>query len=145
MNKSKEKIEPEKSIISGSCLCGLVHFEVDFQPERFYLCHCQQCQQLTGSAFAANIFTKPNNIEWLLGYEYISHYQHPTREFSKAFCSKCGSALPFVNKSGKALIIPAGSLSKALTDIPDANIFVSEKVKWLCSGLITPNFNHFPE
>lgn len=134
-----------KEKLTGGCLCGAVRYQIMDKLNRFYLCHCQQCQQLTGSAFAANLFTEPQNIKWLSGEEKISHYQHPSREFSKAFCNTCGSALPFVNKSGRSLIIPAGSLFETVEKIPDANIFVSEKQHWLNSGLAAKNFCQFPK
>lgn len=134
-----------KEILTGGCLCSAVRYQVINKFTRFFLCHCQQCKQLSGSAFAANIFIDPENIEWLTGYEKISFYEHPSREFSKAFCSVCGSALPFINKSGKSMIIPAGSLFDEVKITPEANIFVNEKANWLNSGLAADEFNHFSE
>ncbi|MBL4898968.1 MAG: GFA family protein [Colwellia sp.] len=134
-----------KGVLTGGCLCGAVRYKVTNQFSHFFLCNCQQCQQFTGSAFAANIFTAPENIQWLTGYEKISHYEHPGREFSKAFCSICGCAQPFINKSGKSLIIPAGSLTEKFESIPDANIFVNEQAHWLSEGLTAKKFRHFPE
>jgi len=134
-----------KEILTGGCLCGAVRYQVTNQFSQFYLCHCQQCQQLTGSSFAANIFTLVDNIKWLKGSEYISYYEHTSREFSKAFCSTCGSALPFINKRGESLIIPAGSLFDKVKNIPQANIFVNEQAHWLDAGLAAKSFSHFPE
>ena len=41
---------------SGACLCGAVHFEIEGDFERFFLCHCEYCRKDTGSAHAANLF-----------------------------------------------------------------------------------------
>lgn len=131
-----------KGIIAGGCLCGAVRYQVINKFSSFFLCHCKQCQQLTGSAFAANIITDPDNIQWLVGNEKVSDYEHPSRDFSKAFCSDCGSALPFINKSGKSLIIPAGSLAST-GEIPKANIFVNEQAPWLNAALAAKKFSHF--
>jgi hypothetical protein len=103
-----------KEILKGQCLCGKVKYSVANKFEHFILCHCKQCQKLTGSAFASNVFTSPDNIDWLEGIEHISDYKHSKRNFSKSFCSTCGSALPFVNGDGKALIVPAGSPASPL-------------------------------
>lgn len=132
------------NILKGRCLCGAVKFEVKESFKAFYLCHCKQCQQLTGSAFASNIFTDPGNIVWLKGKEQVSVYEHPTRGFSKAFCKCCGSAVPFINKSGKSLVIPAGSLTDNPRIIPEASIFNSEKPCWLNEGLEAKTFDGFP-
>ena len=117
-------------ILEGECLCGLVTFSIKDDFSNFYQCHCKQCQQLTGSAFASNLFTKPSNIRWLKGETNIQHFRHPERDFSKSFCQNCGSALPFVNKSAKWLIVPAGSLNEAPTIKLKANIFCKEKAWW---------------
>ncbi len=131
--------------LAGSCLCGQVEFSVSEEFGAFYQCHCQQCRQLTGSAFASNLFTRPDNINWISGAESVVNYEHPSREFSKAFCKTCGSALPFVTKSGKSLIVPAGSLLDAPSKLPQANIFMAEKACWLDGGSQAKSFDGFPE
>jgi len=113
-----------RKVLEGGCLWGKVHFKLTDQFNHFHLCHCQQCQKLTGSAFAANIFTAPENIVWLAGDEGVSYYKHPSRGLSKVFCSDCGSALPFVNKIGKALIVSAGSLFDKVEHVPEANFLL---------------------
>ncbi|MGY0648287.1 MAG: GFA family protein, partial [Paraglaciecola chathamensis] len=35
--------------ITGSCLCDTVQFECNDSIESFHLCHCTQCQKVTGS------------------------------------------------------------------------------------------------
>jgi len=131
--------------LKGGCLCGQVEFSVEESFRAFYQCHCQQCRQLTGSAFASNLFTRPDNIKWMKGGEKVVNYEHPSREFSKAFCETCGSALPFINKSGKSLIVPAGSLLDLPSKLPQANIFMAEKAAWLESGAKAEHFDGFPE
>jgi len=132
-------------ILAGQCLCGNIKFSVEDTFGAFYQCHCQQCRQITGSAFASNLFTWPDNIEWLQGQDEISHFEHPTREFSKSFCRNCGSAVPFINKSGKSLVVPAGSLLDAPGKQPQANIFMAEKAGWLDDGADAVHFSGFPE
>ncbi|MBV1883344.1 MAG: GFA family protein [Pseudomonadales bacterium] len=122
-------------MLSGGCLCGRVKFSVRDEFKTFLQCHCKQCQQLTGSAFASNIFTHPGNIEWLCGESNITVYEHPIREFSKFFCNRCGSGLPFINKTKTSLIVPAGSLNEAFTIQPQANIFTSEEASWFRAGM----------
>ena len=131
--------------LRGECLCGTVKYAVTNDFNAFYQCHCKQCQQITGSAFASNIITSPDNIEWLAGENNVAIYEHPTRQFTKAFCKLCGSGLPFVNKSGESLIVPAGSLIDTPGMVPQANIFVSEEACWLHEGLQARKFDGFSE
>jgi hypothetical protein len=131
--------------LTGECLCGNVKFSVIDNFKAFYQCHCKQCQQLTGSAFASNIFTEPDNIEWLNGEGSITNYEHPSREFSKSFCKTCGSAVPFINKTKTSLIVPAGSLNEFQDIQPQANIFTCEEACWYKPKLKSENFSGFPE
>lgn len=131
--------------ITGGCLCGEVTFSLNNTFKTFFQCHCDQCKQLTGSAFASNAFTDVTNIRWHSGQDNITEYSHPTRGFSKSFCRVCGSALPFVNKSKTSLIVPVGSLSENPDIVPQANIFVSEEAPWLKEGINAKRFDGFPE
>lgn len=131
--------------LGGGCLCGTVEFSLDDNFNAFYQCHCRQCQQLTGSAFASNLFTALENIEWTKGTDSIINYEHPSRGFSKSFCASCGSAVPFLNKARSSLIVPAGSLNNFPEIRPQANIFTSEEACWLEPGQSAQEFEAFPE
>ena len=129
----------------GSCLCESVIYEITSEPQQFYLCHCEQCRKITGSAFASNILTKTAEIVWLSGSDKIRRYDHPTRDFTKVFCAECGSGLPFVTKSKKRVIIPAGSLNSETVILPSNNIFWGDKSGWIETGLKAKHCEDFPE
>ncbi|MGY3571883.1 GFA family protein [Vibrio paucivorans] len=133
------------SKLSGSCCCGAVSFEVEDDFKRFFFCHCDQCRKLTGSAHASNLFTLPDNITWKTGQSLLQRYEHPERAFARAFCSQCGSGMPYVNKSGKFLIVPAGSLDQEPSKTPDAQIFCTEQADWHKAGLSVEKLPGFPQ
>lgn len=130
--------------IEGGCLCGKVNFQLNNEFDTFYFCHCKQCRHLTGSAFAANVFTAVDNIEWITGLDSVLKFSHPSRSFSNAFCSHCGSALPVVTKSKASLLVPVGCLHGEPNIMPQANIFNSERVDWLDCGNDSKRFEGFP-
>ena len=133
------------STISGSCLCGKVSFESKNDFKNFHLCHCIQCQKATGSAHASNLFTVPKNIKWLSGLDSIQRFDVPGRAISTAFCTKCGSGVPYISRTGKALVIPVGSLNGTPTIEPQDNIFCSEKADWYEKAINAKSFDKFPE
>ena len=137
MSKSK--------ILNGSCLCGTVSYCVSQAPSQFYFCHCEQCQKVTGSSFAANLIAPVDSVVWQTGEELLTHFDHPSRAFSKTFCSLCGSGVPHVNKSKTSLVIPAGSLDERPTIEPSANLFIKESPEWLPKGLSASKFNAYPD
>jgi hypothetical protein len=134
----------ESTMLNGSCLCGTVSYSLTQQPSQFYFCHCQQCQKVTGSSFAANIIADIDSISWPSGEHLLTHFDHPTRAFSKTFCSICGSGLPHVNKSKTSLVVPAGSLDRVPTIEPRANLFIAESPAWLSTGLSAAKYATYP-
>ena len=96
------------------------------------MCHCNRCRHSTGTAHASNIFTAPDNITWHTGTENIRRFELPeAKRFAKQFCAKCGSLIPYVNRAGTALVIPAGSLISDPGVEPQDNIFWDERAPWL--------------
>ncbi len=114
----------------GSCLCGGIEFKVTGDFESFYLCHCAYCRKDTGSAHAANLFSKTAKLEWSKSETEIKIFQLPQSQHMKAFCSNCGSAMPYLQQQEKLLVVPAGSLDTILEKRPNAHIFVSKKAVW---------------
>ena len=132
--------------ITGGCLCGAVRFEVEDNFQQLNLCHCDQCQRATGSAHASNLFTHPENIRWTMGKDFVKRFDVPGRVISNAFCSKCGSGLPYVSKTGKSLIVQAGTLNEAFTSNPMVrHIFWSERAAWYDAAAAAERHEMFPE
>ena len=42
--------------IDGCCHCGAIAYEAEHDPETVGICHCADCQQLTGTAFRVSVF-----------------------------------------------------------------------------------------
>lgn len=122
--------------IHGSCLCGRVQYRVSGPFDTFHLCHCSQCRRSTGSAHAANIFTSPERLQWLQGEDLVKHYiPDEPGVISKAFCSHCGSLVPYTSLQSDRLIIPAGSLTDPAGIEPQDNIYWRDRADWYDAGL----------
>lgn len=132
-------------ILTGGCCCGSVAFTLNDDFNHFFFCYCEQCRKLTGSAHASNLFTSPDNIQWVKGKDKTKRFEHPTRSFAQVFCTECGSGLPFQSQSGKFLIVPAGSLNEEPSKPLDAQIFCAEQTKWHKEGMNAPKVEGFPE
>ena len=129
----------DTSLFSGSCLCAKVKYSVATHINDFYFCHCEQCRKITGSAFAANILTKPAEVNWISGVEWLKRFDYPGEKvFTKVFCTHCGSGLPYLNEKGNALVIPAGSLDQYPKLKPNENIFWEDKASWYEDGIVAP-------
>jgi hypothetical protein len=132
-------------ILNGGCLCGEVRFTVKDEFRLFHLCHCIQCRKITSSAFAANLFTETANLNWTAGEHLTRRFEYPGREFTKVFCTLCGSGLPFPSTDNVSIIVPAGALDEEPTIDPLRNIFWEEHTKWLDAGMNAPCVTGFDE
>lgn len=128
----------------GSCLCGNAKFEVQGNFDGFYLCHCKYCQKDTGSAHAANLFSKSAKLTWLAGSDSVTTFTLAGTRHKKSFCKVCGSALPSTHDTG-LLVIPAGCLDTEVSISPTAHIFTSSKAVWDEGLGGVPEFEGLPE
>lgn len=134
-----------ENLFSGSCLCGLVKYEIEGTFESFYLCHCKYCQKDTGSAHAANLFSTKAKLNWTAGQVRIKTFNLPSTQHTKSFCQECGSAVPNQQMDGKLLVVPAGSLDSKIIIRPDAHIFYSSKAEWSEDLEGIKKFQSFPQ
>lgn len=127
----------------GSCLCGAVAFELTADPTWAHHCHCSRCRKSRGAAFATNLFVPEDGFRFTKGEDLVRTFQPPDAErFTSAFCSVCGSSLPWFNRMHGNVVVPMG----VLDDDPGiqglANIFVASKAPWF---EITDDLPQFPE
>lgn len=132
--------------LAGSCLCGAVTFRLREPFLQFAHCHCQRCRKATGTGHATNVYVERENFEWVTGEECTSHYDLPSaRSFSTTFCATCGSPLPHQTRSGRAVVVPAGSLDVEPGVLPQARIFWESRACWTCAGDSVPTFSTYPD
>ena len=117
--------------VKGSCFCGEVGYEVSGNLGVFQYCHCSRCRKVTGSAHAANVFVAPDQFKWLKGEDSVGRYDSPdTKYFATSFCKNCGSLMPWASKSGKVVIVPAGTLDGDPGIRPTQNIYCGSRPDW---------------
>ncbi len=119
--------------LSGSCLCGSVHYELEGDPVAFYHCHCKRCRKANGTGHASNIRISAEAIKWLSGEELIKSFKVPDAvRFRNDFCSACGSPLPRFFAEAKMVVLPAGTLDSEAPIRPEARIFYASRTEWSC-------------
>lgn len=79
--------------IDGACHCGAITFSAEVDPARVMLCHCTDCQVLSGSAFRHVV---PAAIEAFSLQGTPKHYIKVADSGNRrvqAFCPECGTPL----------------------------------------------------
>src|SRR5262245_6826034 len=79
--------------IDGACHCGLITYEAEIDPEKVRVCHCTDCQSLTGSAFRV-VVPVPADKFSLSGEPtvYVKTAESGARR-AQAFCTRFGSGI----------------------------------------------------
>ena len=132
--------------INGSCLCGSIGYRVHGDMGIFQYCHCSRCRKFTGSAFAANLLVAPADFEWTHGEQLLGRYElSEARHFATAFCTLCGSSLPWLGQTGKAVVVPCGSLDDDPGIRPSQNIFYDSHASWYLEPASLPQYAELPD
>jgi hypothetical protein len=48
--------------VTGRCRCGQIGFEAEVDPTQVRICHCTDCQTLTGTAFRTTVPSLPGTF-----------------------------------------------------------------------------------
>ena len=78
--------------IDGGCHCGNVGYEADIDAEKVILCHCTDCQVISGTAFRTVVFVPEAKFNLLEGSlkTYIKTADSGNKR-AMAFCADCGT------------------------------------------------------
>lgn len=78
--------------VRGTCHCGQIAYEADVDPEDVSVCHCTDCQMLTGSAYRVSVRASGESFRLLRGEpkSYIKTAQSGARR-AHYFCANCGT------------------------------------------------------
>jgi len=79
--------------IDGACHCGSITYKAEIDPNRVDICHCTDCQTLSGSAYRVTVPVAAEQF-MLSGMPtlYTKTAENGKKRF-QAFCPKCGSAI----------------------------------------------------
>ena len=119
--------------VDGRCHCGNITFEAEVDPTAIYLCHCTDCQGITGTAFRSNVRTDAEYFKLLSGTPnfYIKSAESGAKRHH-AFCGKCGTpvfACAIENPSSYTLRI--GTIKQRAAFTPQKQIWRRSALKWV--------------
>ena len=80
--------------ITGGCHCGKIIYEAKIDLDNVVICHCTDCQSLSGSAFRTVAMSEIGGFKFVAGNPttYIK-VGDSGNEREQAFCSDCGSSI----------------------------------------------------
>jgi hypothetical protein len=80
--------------IDGGCHCGFITYEAEADPAKAMICHCTDCQTLSGSAFRAVLLTQEGSFKLRTGkLKIYVKTGESGNERPQSFCPKCGTPI----------------------------------------------------
>lgn len=80
--------------IDGTCHCGHISYKADIDPDKVFICHCTDCQVLSGTAFRTVVPLPETDFELLAGsVKVYVKTAESGRKREQTFCPECGSPL----------------------------------------------------
>ena len=120
--------------IDGHCHCGHVRYEAEIDPEQVSICHCTDCQQLTGSAFRVTVLTEAGNVRLTANPPKLYQKRGDNGRLRlQYFCPECGSPLFTTGEGEDAAIwgIRLGSITQRQALTPRRQLWCRSALAWV--------------
>ena len=80
--------------VEGGCHCGCITYEAEVDPDTVGICHCTDCQRMTGTAYRVTVRSLKGTFKLLSGQPkiYIKTAESGNQR-AHGFCPECGTPL----------------------------------------------------
>jgi hypothetical protein len=120
--------------VHGQCHCGDIKFEAEVDPANARICHCIDCQTMSGSAFRTGISAPAETLRMISGTptRYIKTAESGVRR-AHMFCGRCGSPVfsSSIDANPTRYQLRIGVLKERHQLVPKAQIWTRSKQDWL--------------
>jgi hypothetical protein len=129
----------------AACHCEAVEVACEGDPRKVSLCHCQQCQRRTGSAFSVAVFYTRDQVT--VRGATASYVRPSASGFAVdfRFCPACGSNLFWYPARLPALVgVAMGAFADRDFAMPDQAVWAAEGHRWVGLPDHVPSFEGNP-
>lgn len=120
--------------IDGGCHCGNITFEAEIDPENVGICHCTDCQTLSGSAFRTVALSITGTFTLRSGEPkiYVKTAESGAKR-QQGFCPVCGTPIFATSEGGGPKIhgIRVGTIRQRDQLVPKRQIWSRSEQHWL--------------
>jgi hypothetical protein len=120
--------------IDGRCHCGHITYEAEIDPQKVMICHCADCQSLSGSAFRTVAFTGEDTFKLLSGELkiYVKTGESGTKR-PQSFCPECGTPIysSTMGEGPKVHVIRVGTARQRDQLVPKLQLWCRSSQRWL--------------
>jgi hypothetical protein len=118
--------------IDGGCHCGLITYQAEIEADKVGVCHCTDCQTLSGSAFTVFV-PVPKEAFRLRGEPkiYVKTAESGNRR-AQAFCPQCGTRIyASAEKDPQLFNLRIGTVRQRAALAPKAQVWCRSALPWV--------------
>ncbi len=118
--------------VEGKCHCGAIAYEAEIDPETVRICHCTDCQTLTGSAYRVIVRAPASGFVLKSGAPklYVRTSESGARR-GQAFCPDCGTPLwSGALESPAFYVLRLGAIKEHAALMPKDQIWCRSALPW---------------
>ena len=120
--------------IDGRCHCGNITFEAEVDPATAAICHCTDCQTLSGTAFRTVVKTTEGSFRLLSGTPkaYVTIAESGNRR-EHTFCPDCGTPIysALIVEGPRVVSLRVGAVRQRDQMIPREQYWSRSAQTWL--------------
>ena len=118
--------------INGACHCGSVSFTAEVNPARVMLCHCTDCQAMSGSAFRYLVLAPIASFAVHGTTKSYVKVADSGNRLAQVFCPECGTPLYSVAPEHPTSVsIRLGCVAQRAALRPAAQTWQHSAMPWL--------------
>jgi hypothetical protein len=118
--------------VTGKCHCGQVTYEAELDPAHVTICHCTDCQMLSGSPYRVSVRVPAESFRMFSGQVkvYIKTAESGAKR-AHSFCPECGTPVHSADlHQPKTYSLRIGCLDKRAELPPARQIWCKSALPW---------------
>ena len=119
-------------IRNATCSCGQLRLKCGGEPDSVSLCHCQDCQRRTGSAFGIAAFFQAEMVEVDGESRRFARSRNDEVDFEFHFCPNCGGTVYWMTTGKPGLVaVAGGAFADPAFPPPQQAVYEQHRHPWL--------------
>ena len=118
--------------VTGACHCNNIQFTAEIDAAQVFVCHCTDCQTLSGSAFRVNVPAPVSSFKVTRGQPktYVKLAESGAQRLH-GFCADCGTPIYSVAPVNPTIMfLRIGALHQRELLRPTKQIWLRSAVSW---------------
>jgi hypothetical protein len=119
--------------VEGRCHCGKITYSAEVDESAVSVCHCTDCQRLSGSPYRASVAAKRADFELHSGEPktYVKTSEDGTQRV-QTFCGDCGTPIYATGlDESSPLNLRVGALNERAALAPRRQIWMRSALPWV--------------